>query len=239
MTQPRAVKALLFDVFGTVVDWRSSVAVELQSALAPRGHQLDWEAMADDWRGRYQPAMQAIRSGARGYTILDVLHRENLDATLRAFGVTGLSEAELIELNEAWHRLRPWPDCVPGLGRLKRDFILGTLSNGNIALMVNLARFGSLPWDVILGAEITRSYKPSEATYLGSAAALGLAPGDCMMVAAHNEDLRAAQRLGMATAFVCRPTEHGPGQEVDLAPDGDWDYAAHSMQELADLLARA
>lgn len=230
------MKALLFDVFGTVVDWRSSVAAELQAFFEPRGVVRDWPQVAADWRARYQPAMEEIRARRRGFVVLDQLHRENLEQVLQAQDLGGLPEADMDHLNRAWHRLRPWPDCVAGLTRLKARYVLATLSNGNVALMVNLARFGGLPWDAVLGAEFTRSYKPDPHTYLGTAAALGLAPGDCLMVAAHNDDLRAARDLGFGTAFICRPTEHGPAQSVDLQPEADWDFAVDSMTGLADVL---
>ncbi len=234
--QNKPVKALLFDVFGTVVDWRSSVALQLQDFFAPRGITRDWMQFILDWRALYQPAMQAVRSGTRDFVILDVLHRENLMQIIDSYNFSDLSYAVFTHLTHVWHRLTPWPDCVPGLTRLKPQYILATLSNGNIALMVNLARFGGLPWNAILGAEVTRSYKPDPHTYLGTAAALGLTPCECMMVAAHNEDLQAARDLGFATAFIARPTEYGPDQTIDLTPTSDWDFATDSMTSLADLL---
>ena len=230
------VKALTFDVFGTVVDWRNSIAREAESALAPKGYALDWLAFADAWRGRYQPSMQRIRSGERGFTKLDILHRENLEEILPDFGVSGLSEDELDRLNRAWHRLTPWPDAPAGLARLKSKYIIATQSNGNIALMVNMAKNGGLPWDVILGAEVCQAYKPMPEAYQRAAAALGLAPEECMMTAAHNDDLKAAAAQGFRTAFVPRPTEYGPGQTKDLAADPSIDIAADSFIELADKL---
>ncbi len=230
------IKALLFDVFGTVVDWRGSVSRELRDFFTPRGVERDWDEFTQDWRALYQPAMEAVRSGARDFVVLDVLHRENLLKLLSKSDISGLNDGEIDHLNRAWHRLAPWPDCIPGLTRLRRRFILATLSNGNIALMANMARFSGLPWDVILGAEFTRSYKPDPKTYLSSAAALGLTPAECMMVAAHNDDLRAARALGFATAFVARPAEHGPGQTVDLNAEEDWDFVADGMDGLADQL---
>ena len=230
------VKALLFDVFGTVVDWRGSVAREAKKALAPKGHDLDWHGFARRWRDRYQPAMEEVRSGARPYTILDVLHRENLEALLEEFGVSGLSDAERDDLNRAWHRLDPWPDAVLGLSRLRRKYIIGTCSNGNIALMVNMARHARLPWDTILGAEVARAYKPQPDAYRLSCAALGLAPEEVMMTAAHNGDLHAAAAQGMATAFVARRTEHGPGQTTDLEADPGFTVVAEDFIDLADRL---
>lgn len=230
------VKALTFDVFGTVVDWRNSVAREAEAALAPKGHALDWRAFADAWRGRYQPAMEAVRSGKRPFTKLDVLHRENLEDVLATFGVSGLTEAELDDLNRAWHRLDPWPDVVEGLTRLKSKYVLATQSNGNVALMVNMAKRAGLPWDVILGAEVCQAYKPMPEAYLRAADLLGLAPEACMMTAAHNNDLHAAARTGFRTAFVPRPVEHGPGQTKDLSAEPGIDIAAESFIDLADKL---
>jgi 2-haloacid dehalogenase len=186
--------------------------------------------------GEYQPAMERVRSGARGYVALDTLHRENLDRTLAAFGAE-LPEADRAALNHAWEKLPPWPDSLPGLTRLKARFIIAPCSNGSIALMTRLAKFGGLPWDCILGAEIAQAYKPDPKAYLGSAAALALPPERVMMVAAHNDDLAAARALGMATAFVPRPAEHGPGQTTDLAPTQDWDVVAEDFSALAAALS--
>jgi 2-haloacid dehalogenase len=230
------VEALCFDVFGTVVDWRSGVARGAEAALAPRGIGLDWSAFADAWRARYQPAMEEVRAGRRPFVRLDVLHRENLEATLAGFGVAGLSEAVLADLNLAWHRLDPWPDAAAGLTRLRRRYILAPLSNGNVRLMVDLARRGGLPWDAILGAEVARAYKPSPEAYLRSAGLLDLAPSACVMVAAHNGDLAAARAVGFRTAFVPRPLEHGPGQTSDLEPAEAWDVVARDFGELAERL---
>ncbi len=230
-----APAALLFDVFGTVVDWRTCVARELAAALGEGGEQ-DWAALADAWRARYQPAMEDVRSGRRAWTVLDTLHRENLEAVLEAFGVTVPPGVSLEELNRAWHRLDPWPDVLPGLTRLKRAFVVGPHSNGNIALLTNMAKRAGLPWDVILGAEVVRAYKPLPRSYTRAAAALGLEPGQCMMVAAHNDDLSAARRQGLATAFVPRPLEHGPGQTSDLTPAQAWDCVASDFEALAERL---
>ena len=230
------VKALTFDVFGTVVDWRNSIAREAEKALAPKGHDLDWAGFADAWRARYQPAMQAVCAGARPFTKLDILHRENLDVVLAEFGVAGLSEAELDDLNRAWHRLDPWPDTIAGLTRLKTKYVLATQSNGNVALMVNMAKRAGLPWDVILGAEVCGAYKPMPEAYQRAADLLGLAPEECMMTAAHNDDLKAAAAQGFHTAFVARPTEKGPGQTKDLVADSSVDISAESFLDLADKL---
>jgi 2-haloacid dehalogenase len=227
------VRALTFDVFGTVVDWRSGIAREAQALLAPKGFERDWAGFALRWRARYQPAMEQVRSGRRAWTILDHLHRENLVAVLDEFGIEGLSDQEIAQLNRAWHRLDPWPDVVEGLGRLKRRYILATLSNGNVALMVNMAKRAGLPWDVILGAEVARAYKPRPEAYLRTAELLGLVPSACMMVAAHNDDLVAARAVGFRTAFVARPREYGPDQSRDLRAEGGYDVVADSLTQLA------
>jgi len=228
--------ALAFDVFGTVVDWRTSVIREGAAFGRRVGVSLDWAAFADAWRGRYQPQMETVRSGRRAWTKLDVLHRESLESLLEDAGVRGVEPSAIDDFNRAWHRLDPWPDSAPGLARLKRRYVLATLSNGNISLMVDLARRGGLPWDAILGAEPCQAYKPSPEAYLRSAAALDLDPAAVMMVAAHNDDLAAAAALGFRTAFVARPREHGPGQTVDLAPTGDYDVVAESFIDLAEKL---
>jgi 2-haloacid dehalogenase len=185
----------------------------------------------------YQPAMDEVRSGRRPWVKLDVLHRESLDKLAAEFGFKGVSEPELDHLNHAWHRLDPWPDAVPGLTRLRKKYILATLSNGNVALMVNLARYAGLPWDAILGAEVARAYKPLPEAYLCTADLLGLAPAECLMVAAHNGDLLAAAACGFRTAFVARPTEHGPGQTTDLCPQHAFGVVATDFLDLADQLA--
>jgi 2-haloacid dehalogenase len=230
------VKALCFDVFGTVVDWRGSVAREAAAALGGRGGDCDWHAFADRWRARYQPAMEEVRSGRRPWVRLDDLHRENLLALLAELGIEGLSEGEIDHLNRAWHRLDPWPDVVDGLTRLRRRYILATLSNGNVALIVNMAKGAGLPWDVILGAEVARAYKPQPEAYLRAAALLDLPPPSCMMVAAHNDDLVAAAACGFRTAFVARPNEHGPGQSRDLRAEHAFDVCADSFVDLAKIL---
>ncbi len=230
------VEALTFDVFGTVVDWRSGIAREARVILGPGGPEHDWEAFADRWRALYQPAMEAVRDGRRPWTKLDDLHRENLRAMLDEFGVGGRSEAEIDRLNRAWHRLDPWPDAVAGLNRLRRRFILATLSNGNVALMVNMARRCGLPWDAILGAEVARAYKPMPEAYLRTADCLGLAPSQCLMVAAHNRDLLAASACGFRTAFVARPSEHGRRQTSDLRAEHAFDVLASDFLDLADQL---
>jgi 2-haloacid dehalogenase len=218
------VKALIFDVFGTCVDWRNSVAREVAKVFPD----LDAAAFATAWRAEYDPAMARIRDGGRGYVPLDDLHLENLHRVARAFGVTAPDH-----LNAAWERLDPWPDVVPGLTAMKAHRIVAPCSNGSIALMTRLARWGGLPWDCILGAEIARDYKPKPRVYLAACAALRLAPSEVMMVAAHNDDLAAARDAGLATGFVPRPVEHGPGQATDLALSGDWDLVADDFRDLA------
>ncbi|MGH8741150.1 MAG: haloacid dehalogenase type II [Burkholderiales bacterium] len=229
------IRACLFDVFGTVVDWRTSVSRDLAGFARQRGlAPLDWLEFTVEWRKLYQPSMDEVRSGRRAWTILDVLHRESLVALLERYGIEGLSEAEVDHLNRAWHRLEPWPDAVEGLTRLKRRRIIATCSNGNIALMVNLAKHAALPWDCILGAETSRAYKPMPQAYLASCRQLGLPPAQVMMVAAHNADLKAAKAQGLASAFVPRPSEHGPGQTTDLRADPSCvDLAADSFVDLA------
>jgi 2-haloacid dehalogenase len=230
-------KALVFDVFGTCVDWRSSIAREgeaLGRRLGATG--VDWLAFADAWRAQYQPQMETVRSGQRPWTTLDVLHREALDAMLPAFGLGELSEADRDELTSAWHRLDPWPDVVEGLTRLKTRYVIAPNSNGHIALLVNMAKRAALPWDAILGAEIARAYKPRPEVYLRCAEVLGLAPAAVMMVAAHNGDLFAAAECGLQTAFVPRPTEYGPTQTSDLAPEREFDVVATDFIDLANQL---
>jgi 2-haloacid dehalogenase len=236
MIDPGRIKALTFDVFGTVVDWRSSIAREGRALGRAKQLDVDWVKFADAWRGLYQPAMDRVRRGEVPWTKLDDLHRASLVQLLGEFQIRGLGEAEIDDLNRAWHRLDPWPDAVAGLTRLKQRFILATLSNGNVALMVNMAKRAGLPWDAILGAEVVQCYKPQPKAYLGTAALLGLAPAECLMVAAHNGDLAAAQGQGFKTAFVLRPTEHGPDQKTDLKAERDWDVVATDFNDLASKL---
>jgi 2-haloacid dehalogenase len=230
------VTALTFDVFGTVVDWRSGVAREAEAVLGARGLRLDWAVFADRWRALYVPAMAKVSGGERPFVILDELHRENLVSLLKMDGIEDLTDAEIDQLNHAWHKLDPWPDAVGGLSRLKRRFILATLSNGNIALMVNMARRGGLPWDVILGAEVARAYKPTPEAYDRTAGFLQLAPEQCLMVAAHASDLRAAAARGFRTAYVHRPDEYGPAGAGRPWPVDAFDYAVPDFVALADVL---
>jgi len=231
-----SVKALVFDVFGTVVDWRSSVAFEVQQLAKRKSATVDGEKFADAWRAGYGPSMNRVRSGELPWTKLDALHRMTLDKILVDFNVSGLTEAEKDALNHAWHRLTPWPDAVAGLTRLKKTFIIAPLSNGNISLMTNLAKYGGLPWDCILGAELARHYKPDREVYQSAADILDLRPADVMMVAAHLGDLRAAKGVGLQTAFVTRPLEFGAAGKPDLTPDASVDISAKDFNELADRL---
>jgi 2-haloacid dehalogenase len=232
---PADIKACIFDVFGTVVDWRTSVSRDLAAFADRKGIAvIDWLAFAVAWRKLYQPGMEAVRSGNRPWTILDVLHRESLVKLINEFAITGLSEADIDHMNRAWHRLDPWPDAVPGLTRLKTRHIIAPCSNGNIALIVNMAKRAGLPWDCVLGAETARAYKPMPEAYLAACRMLDLKPEQVLMVAAHNGDLKAAKAQGLSTAFVPRLTEHGPGQTTDLAADMSCvDIPADSFVDLA------
>ena len=227
------VKALTFDVFGTVVDWRGSLIRQLEELGREKGYKVDWAAFADRWRGGYAPSMARVRKGELPWTRIDDLHRMILDELLVEFGVCGLSEDEKLHLNKVWHRLTPWPDSVEGLARLKRGYVIATLSNGNVALLTNMAKYGGLPWDCILSAELMKHYKPDPESYLGAAYLLGLEPHEVMMVAAHKGDLRSAQKVGLRAAFVPRPGEWGPHREVDTVPEDDFDVNATSFNDLA------
>jgi 2-haloacid dehalogenase len=230
------VKALVFDTFGTVVDWRSSVAREVEAIANRKGVTLDAAKFADSWRAGYGPSMNKVRSGELPWTKLDALHRMILDKILEDYKLTGLSEDEKDALNRAWHRLAPWPDAVAGLTRLKKKYTTAPLSNGNISLMTDLAKHSGLPWDVILGAELVRHYKPDKEVYLSAAEILDLKVGEVMMVAAHLGDLRAAKALGLRTAFVVRPKEYGPEGKPDLKADGVADLSATDFNDLAKQL---
>jgi 2-haloacid dehalogenase len=231
------IRACLFDVFGTVVDWRTSVSRDLAGFAKEKNVAgVDWLEFALEWRKLYQPSMDEVRSGRRAFTILDVLHRESLEKLVARYRIRGLSEADLEHMNRVWHRLDPWPDVVKGLLLLKGKLVIAPCSNGNIALMVNMAKRAGLPWDCILGAETARAYKPMPEAYLASCRQLGLAPARVCMVAAQNNDLKAAKAQGMKTAFVARPTEHGPGQSTDLEPDSA--YVDLSAADFIDLAAK-
>ena len=235
-TKLASVKALVFDVFGTVVDWRSSVTAEVRELAARKGLTVDGAKFADAWRAGYGPSMNRVRSGELPWTRLDALHRMTLDRILVDFGITTLSEPEKDALNRAWHRLAPWPDSVAGLARLKKKFTIAPLSNGNIALMTDMAKHAGLPWDCILGAELVRHYKPDREVYQSAADFLALQPGEVMMVAAHLGDLRAAKSVGLKTAFVTRPLEYGPNGKPDVTADASVDVPAKDFNDLASRL---
>ncbi len=225
------VKALFFDVFGTLVDWRSGVAREAESILTPFGPGVDWYGFADAWRDQYQPSMEEVRSGRLPYTKLDVLHRRSLSTILGRFGLAGLEEAVLDRLTQAWHRLDAWNDVSPGLERLRRRYVIAPVSNGNFTIMSDLARRNEFRWDAILGADLARDFKPASAVYLAAADAFDLKPGECMMCAAHGSDLKAAAANGLQTAFIARPQER-PGC-CDTEPGIPVDIVAGSTLELA------
>lgn len=230
------IKALTFDVFGTVVDWRSSIIRDGMRLGKGKGLDVDWSAFADAWRAGYGPAMHRVRQGELPWTKIDDLHRMILDEILGQFEIDNLSEDEKVALNDVWHRLDPWPDAVGGLLRLKSKFVIATLSNGNVSLLTHMAKYGGLPWDCILSAELAHHYKPDPETYLTAASLLSCQPGEVMMVAAHQGDLRAAAKVGLKTAFVARPLEHGPNADIDLTPDPNFDYIAQDFHDLANQL---
>jgi len=229
------VRALFFDVFGTLVDWRTSIAREAKAVLGPLGHNLDWAVFADAWRGQYQPTMEEVRAGRQPFAKLDVLHRRNLERILPRFHVQGLSEETLHELTLAWHRLDAWPEVPAALKRLQRKFLIAPVSNGNISLMVDLARRNNFPWDAILGAEVAGDYKPKPRVYTAACEAFDLKPEHCMMVAAHSNDLAAAATLGLRTGHVARPNEHGPGTG-ERAPSVPVDVAGKDLSDVAEKL---
>lgn len=232
-TRKNQVRALAFDVFGTVVDWRSSIVREGRQLGRAKQLRVNWAAFADAWRAGYRPAMARVRSGELPWTTIDALHRRILDDLLRQFRIAGLTEADKDHLNRVWHRLRPWPDARRGLALLKRGFTLATLSNGNVALLVDMAKHARLPWDCVLSAELFGHYKPDPETYLGAARLLGLAPRELMLVAAHKDDLYAAKACGLRTAFVRRPFEYGPQVRADLRPERAFDCNADDFVDLA------
>jgi 2-haloacid dehalogenase len=228
--------AIVFDTFGTVVDWRSSLIADLSGYGASRGVTADWPAFVDAWRAAYHPSMNRVRKGELPWTRLDDLHRTSLDQLVTEFGIKGLSEDDLVHINLGWHRLHAWPDSVPGLTRLKSRFIIGPLSNGNVALLLNMAKFAGIPWDMIFGSDLFGHFKPDPETYLGVARMLNIRPDQVMMAAAHNGDLGAARGCGLLTAFFPRPAEYGPHQKRDYAADQDWDIVATDIQDLASKL---
>jgi 2-haloacid dehalogenase len=229
----RGIKALAFDVFGTVVDWRGSLIAEGRRLGRRKRVKADWAAFADAWRAGYRPAMDRVRRGELGWTKIDDLHRMILDDLIPRFGLTALTEAERVDLNRAWHRLTSWRDSVGGLKRLKRRYVLATMSNGNVALLVNMAKRAGLPWDAVLSAEIAGHYKPDPEAYLSVPRLLGIDPGEVLMVAAHKDDLDGAARAMLRTAFVARPLEFGDPARKDVAPEPRFDVNAKDFLDLA------
>lgn len=235
-----AVRALTFDVFGTVVDWRTSVIADCEARGNRLGIEIDWPAFVDDWRyDGYMRGSSMVRRGELPPMTADQLHRRKLDMLLAEHGISGLGEDEIDDWNRAWHRLAPWPDSVSGLARLRSKFICSTLSNGNVSLLLDMARHAGLHWDCILAADITGAFKPEPTCYLNGAKILGLRPQQIMMVAAHVGDLQAAQKVGFQAAFVPRPTEAGPNHKVDLTPDPAFQWVATDFNELATKLGCA
>jgi len=228
-----SVKAMVFDTFGTVVDWRGSIIEEGAAWGKRKGFKIDWADFADQWRAGYAPSMEKVRKGELPWTKLDDLHRALLEDLLKRFHIDGLSEEEKDDWNRVWHRLKPWPDSVRGLTRLKKKHIIAPLSNGNIGLLTDMAKNSGLPWDAILGAELVRHYKPDREVYLSAAEFLGLKPQEVMMCAAHTGDLMAARNLGLRTGFIHRPNEYGPARKADSAKPGDFDVVSNSIVELA------
>jgi len=228
--------AIVFDTFGTVVDWRTSLIADLTAYGEKRGIRGDWAGLVDAWRAAYRPSMNRVRQGELPWTKLDDLHRMSLDRLVAEFGIQGLTEDDLVHINLGWHRLKPWPDSVPGLSRLKSRFIIGPLSNGNVSLLLNMAKFSAIPWDMIFGSDLFQHFKPDPETYLGVARMLDLQPGQVMLAAAHNDDLGAARACGLMTAFFPRPSEYGPLQKRDFEADQAWDYVAADIEDLATQL---
>lgn len=231
------VKALVFDVFGTVVDWRSSLIADFTAWSAKRGVTGDWAGLVDAWRQAYKPSMDAVRKNpALGFKMLDTLHRASLEKLVAQFSIKGLTDDDLDYMTKGWHRLKPWPDVVSGLTRLKTKFIIGTLSNGNVGLLTRMAKNAGLPWDLVMSAELFEHYKPDREVYQGAAHLLNLPPAEVMLVAAHNDDLAAARSFGLKTGFVARPTEYGPLQKKDFKADVVWDVMADDFNGIADRL---
>jgi len=228
-----SVKALTFDVFGTVVDWRSSVIRECSELGEHKGITADWAAFADKWRGGYAPAMDQVRKSELSWKSIDDLHRMVLDRLLDEFNIAGLTEEEIVHLNKAWHRLTPWPDSIEGLTRLKEKYIIATLSNGNVSLLVNMAKHSGIAWDCILSSELAKHYKPDKEVYLTAASLLDLKPEQIMMCAAHRDDLEAASALGLKTAYISRPLEFGPNSKNDETDDMPFDIIARDIMDLA------
>jgi 2-haloacid dehalogenase len=227
---------LVFDTFGTVVDWRGSVIAEGEQLGRAKKVNVDWAAFADAWRGGYGPSMNRVRRGELPWTKLDDLHRMTLDTLLTKYGIDGLTEDEKVHLNRVWHRLKPWPDAVEGLTRLRRRYVIAPLSNGNLSLLTNMAKQAGIPWDCILSTELVKRYKPDRETYLMPGEFFDLPPSAVMMVAAHEGDLQAAQALGLRTAYVHRPLEFGPARTVTMPGAGRFDYLAKDFRDLASQL---
>ena len=228
------VKAMTFDVFGTVVDWRSSIAREAKMMGEQKGFDFDWDNFADKWRAGYGPSMNKVRTGELPWTKIDVLHRMILDELLSEYNITNLTESEKDHFNRAWHRLDPWPDSVPGLTELKKNYVISPLSNGNVALLVNMAKYGGLPWDTVLSAELAQHYKPDPEAYRSTSEFLGFPIEEIMMVAAHKNDLKSAKGQGMMTGYIPRPKEHGPNTTVDSNPEDYIDIIGENFVDFAN-----
>jgi len=228
--------AIVFDTFGTVVDWRGSLIADLTAFGQQRGIVADWTALIDAWRAAYHPSMDRVRKGLQPWSTLDGLHRASLDRLVEEFGIKGLTEQDLVHINLGWHRLNGWPDSVPGLTRLKSRFVIGPLSNGNVSLLTYMAKHAGLPWDMVFGSDLFGHFKPDPETYLGVAKLMDLAPDQVMMAAAHNADLGNARKCGLKTAFFARPTEYGPHQKRDFSAEQDWDIVAKNIEDLATQL---
>ncbi len=231
------ITAILFDTYGTVVDWRSSVIAEGRALAREKGIEcIDWEAFADAWKATYRPYIDQVRNGERPWTDNDALQRQRLDEIIGEFGITGLNEHDVADLNRAWHRLKPWPDSLPGLRRIKANVPIGAFSNGNLLLLANMANHSDIPWDFIISSDLFRHYKPDPEIYLGAIELLGGEADRLMLVAAHNYDLANARKHGMLTAFVLRPTMFGPNQDTNLEAEDDWDIIADSLEGVAAAL---
>ena len=230
---PRGVKALVFDTFGTVVDWRGSIIAEGEVWGKSKGITIDWGRIADRWRAGYAPSMEKVRKGEMPWTKLDTLHRMLLEDLLKEFAITGLTEEEKDHWNRVWHRLKPWPDSVAGLARLKKKYTIAPLSNGNVSLLADMAKNAGIPWDLILSSELARHYKPDRESYLTAVELLTLKPEEVMMTAAHRNDLHAARSFGLLTGFIHRPDEYGPSRRGDTAKPGDFDVVSENMVDLA------
>ena len=233
VSNKQEIKALIFDVFGTVVDWRTSIINECEKLGKIKNIQTDWHSFADKWRGKYGPFMEKVRSGSLQWTNLDSLHRMALDELLIEFNITNLNEGERQNLNKVWHRLMPWPDSGSGLTKLKTNFIIGTLSNGNISLLINMAKNAGLPWDCIFSAELAKAYKPDPIVYKTAVSLLEKDPSEILMVAAHKGDLMAAKKVGLRTAYIPRPLEYGPNPVTDTDTDDAFDIEASDINDLA------